>query len=167
MRVGIGYDCHPFDPSRRLVLGGVEFPDHPGLAGHSDGDAVAHSVVDALLGAAGLGSIGEHFPDTDPALRGADSIHLLARVARLLEEHGFRPVNVDVTVIAESPRIAPHAEAMSARLAGALGIPGRALSVKGTRNEGMGWIGRGEGLAAIAVALLEETGRPTVEPESG
>lgn len=166
MRVGIGYDCHPFDPSRRLVLGGVEVPDHPGLAGHSDGDAVAHAVSDALLGAAGLGSIGQHFPDTDPELRGADSIRLLARIRELLEEHAFRPVNVDVTVVAESPQVAPHAAGMSARLAGALGLPPHAVSVKGTRNEGMGWVGRGEGLAAIAVALVEGGGRRTAEPVS-
>lgn len=167
MRVGIGYDCHPFDSSRRLVLGGVHIPDHPGLAGHSDGDAVAHAVADALLGAAGLGSIGDHFPDTDPELRGADSIRLLARVGRLLAEHGFRTVNVDVTVVAESPRVAPYAAAMSARVAGALGIPAPAVSVKGTRNEGMGWIGRGEGLAAIAVGLLEGDVDPASKPDSG
>lgn len=160
MRVGIGYDSHPFDPDRPLVLGGVRIPDHPGLSGHSDGDAVAHAAIDALLGAAGLGSIGERFPDTDPALAGADSLKLLARAAALLAREGWRPVNLDVTVVTESPRLAPHAAALRKRLAGALGVPPGAVSVKGKRNEGMGWIGRGEGLAALAVALVERAAEP-------
>lgn len=163
MRVGIGYDSHPFDPDRPLVLGGVRIPDHPGLSGHSDGDAVAHAAIDALLGAAGLGSIGERFPDTDPALAGADSLQLLVRAAALLRREGWRPVNLDVTVVAESPRLAPHAAALRKRLAAALGVPPGAVSVKGKRNEGMGWIGRGEGLAALAVALVERA----AEPEAG
>ncbi len=163
MRVGIGYDSHPFDPGRPLVLAGVRIPDHPGLSGHSDGDAVAHAAIDALLGAAGLGSIGERFPDTDPALAGADSLQLLARAAAFLRREGWRPVNLDVTVVAESPRLAPHAAALRKRLAAALGVPPGAVSVKGKRNEGMGWIGRGEGLAALAVALVERA----AEPEAG
>jgi len=136
------------------VLGGVEIPDAPGLRGHSDGDAIAHAITDAILGAAGLGDIGALFPDTDPAHAGADSIELLASAACRLRDAGFRVVNVDVTVIAERPRISPHADAMRERLGQALGTGSAGVSVKGKSNEGMGWIGRGEGLAAIAVATV-------------
>ena len=154
MRAGIGYDSHRFDDARTLVLGGVRFPGHAGLRGHSDGDAVAHAVTDAVLGAAGLGDIGGMFPDTDPAHEGADSIELLAAAVRRLGTAGFRVRNVDVTVVTESPRIAPRAAAMRERLATALAVPASRVSVKGTSNEGLGWIGRGEGLAAIAVAAV-------------
>ena len=154
MRTGVGYDSHRFDEARPLVLGGVTIPDAPGLKGHSDGDAVAHAITDAVLGAAGLGDIGALFPDTDPAYAGADSVELLASAVRRLREKGCRVGNVDVTVIAERPRILPHAAAMRERLGEALGTGAAGVSIKGKSNEGMGWIGRGEGLAAIAVATV-------------
>lgn len=154
MRVGIGYDSHRFAPGRRLVLGGVVIPHPEGLDGHSDADAVAHAVTDAVLGAAALGDIGTHFPPDDDAWRDADSMALLQRAVALACEAGFTPVNVDVTVVCEAPAIGPHADVMRARLAGALGIDPTAVSVKGKSNEGMGWIGRGEGIAALAVAML-------------
>lgn len=156
MRIGQGYDSHRFAEGRRLVLGGIEIPGHLGLAGHSDADAVAHAVTDALLGAAGLGDIGSHFPPSEVAWKDADSMDLLAHVMRLLREAGFRVINVDVTVIAESPRIGPYAAAMSARLGEVIGVPPLQVSIKGKSNEGMGWIGRGEGLAVLAVALLQD-----------
>lgn len=155
MRVGIGYDSHRFADGRRLLLGGVLIPHERGLAGHSDADAVAHAVTDALLGAAGLGDIGAHFPPTDERWRDADSIRLLQQAVGLVRERGFAPVNVDVTVVCEAPRIGPHAPAMRARLASVLGLAPDAVSVKGKSNEGMGWIGRGEGIAAMAVALVD------------
>lgn len=155
MRVGIGYDSHRFAEGRRLVLGGVVI-DHPvGLAGHSDADAVAHAVTDALLGATGLGDIGRHFPPDDDLWKDADSINLLERAVELASAENYQVVNVDVTVVCEAPRIGPHAEAMQARLALALGIAPRLVSVKGKTNEGMGWIGRGEGIAAMAVVLVD------------
>ena len=154
MRAGIGYDSHRFAEGRRLVLGGVEIPHGQGLAGHSDADAVAHAVADALLGAAALGDIGTHFPPDDEAWRGADSIALLGRVTERVREAGYRPSNVDVTVVCEAPRLGPHIGAMRDRLAGALGLDRAAVSVKATTNEGMGWIGRGEGIGALAVAML-------------
>lgn len=155
MRVGTGYDSHRFDPDRPLVIGGVSIPDHPGLTGHSDGDAVAHAVIDAVLGAAGAGDVGRHFPPTHDRWKGADSIDLLRRASDVLRERGFRVVNVDVTVVCETPKIGPHAVAMCGRLSDALGVPSDAVSVKGKTNEGMGWIGRGEGVAVHAVALVE------------
>lgn len=158
MRVGIGYDSHRFARGRRLVLGGVEIPSQVGLAGHSDADAVAHAVTDAILGAAGAGDIGRHFPPGDPAWQGADSLELLARALELVEGEGYQVVNVDVTVIAELPRIAPHAVEMSGKLAEVLGVSPGSVSLKGTSNEGMGWIGRGEGVAALAVALVDRVG---------
>lgn len=150
-RVGQGFDIHPFstDPARRLVLAGVVLPG-PGLSGHSDADVVAHAVTDALLGAAGMGDIGTHFPDTDPALAGADSMDLLARVVRAVAE-SFEIGNVDATVIVEAPRIAPHRAAMQDRLAGVVGAP---VSVKAKRGEGIGAVGRREGIACLAVALV-------------
>lgn len=147
-RVGIGYDSHRFAEGRRLVLGGVEIPHERGLAGHSDADVVTHAVIDALLGACGAGDIGERFPPSDERWRDADSIELLATV---LEQIDAGPVNVDVTVICEQPRLGPHRDAIRTRLGEALGAP---VSVKATTNEGMGAIGRGEGVAAIAVALV-------------
>jgi len=156
MRIGHGYDSHRFAEGRKLILGGIEIPAEKGLDGHSDADAVAHAVTDALLGASGLGDIGRHFPPTDPEWKGADSLKLLARVVRLLEGHNFQPVNVDVTVVAETPKIGPHADAMRVRLAAVLGISPDHVSVKGKSNEGMGWIGRGEGIAAFAVALVDQ-----------
>lgn len=155
MRVGHGYDSHRFDPERPLILGGVPIPDHPGLRGHSDGDALCHAVTDALLGAAGEGSIGDHFPPSDDRWKDADSIELLATVVGLLASRNVQVVNVDVTVICESPRIGPWAEAMRERLGEVLAIGPDAVSVKGKSNEGMGWIGAGEGLAVHAVALVD------------
>jgi 2-C-methyl-D-erythritol 2,4-cyclodiphosphate synthase len=155
MRVGLGYDSHRFAEGRRLVLGGVEIEHERGLAGHSDADAVAHAVTDALLGAAGLGDIGRHFPPTDEQWRDADSIALLRQASQLAAERNFQVVNADVTVVCERPKIAPHAAEMCARLADALGIAPAAVSVKGKTNEGMGWIGAGEGVAAMAVVLID------------
>lgn len=156
VRVGIGYDSHRFAPGRRLVLGGVLIPHEVGLTGHSDADVVAHAVTDALLGAAALGDIGALFPPDDDAWRDADSIALLERAVTKVRAAGYRPVNVDVTVVCQAPAIRPHAAAMRARLAKAAGLAGDAVSVKGKSNEGMGWIGRGEGIAAMAVALVTE-----------
>ena len=152
MRVGQGFDIHPFTdaPGRRLVLAGVTLPG-PGLAGHSDADVVAHAVADALLGAAGMGDIGSLFPDTDPALAGADSMELLARVVATVGAE-FRIVNVDTTVITEAPKLAPHRAEMVERLGGVLGAP---VSIKGKRAEALGALGRREGIACLAVALLE------------
>lgn len=154
MRVGIGYDSHRFTPGRPLILGGVAI-DHPqGLAGHSDADTVAHAITDAMLGAAALGDIGSHFPPSDAQWQNANSIDLLGRVNLLLQEQGYEVVNVDVTIVCEEPKIGPYASAMRAKLAAVLGIGAKHVSVKGKTNEGMGWIGRGEGIAALAVVLI-------------
>lgn len=155
MRIGIGFDVHPFAPGRRLMLGGVEVPDEAGLAGHSDADVLLHAVMDALLGAAALGDIGQHFPSDDPRWQDADSRDLLQQVATMVREAGHAVANIDATVIAERPRIAPHMEAMRAAIAGAAGIDVERVSVKATTSDGLGAIGRGEGIAALAVALLE------------
>lgn len=154
MRVGTGYDSHRFDPDRPLVIGGIVIPDHAGLSGHSDGDAVAHAVIDAILGAAGAGDVGRHFPPSDDRWKGADSIRLLERATAVLADHGYRVGNVDVTVVCETPKIGPHAVAMADRLAAAMGVGRDRVSVKGKTNERMGWIGRGEGVAVHAVALV-------------
>jgi 2-C-methyl-D-erythritol 2,4-cyclodiphosphate synthase len=153
IRVGQGFDVHPFsdDPARPLVLGGVTFPGARGLAGHSDADVIAHAVTDALLGAAGLGDIGQHFPDTDPALAGADSIDLLCRAVADVRAAGWAPENVDCTVVLEAPRLAPRRDAVVERLSAAVGAP---VSVKGKRAEGLGALGRSEGVACFAVALV-------------
>lgn len=155
MRIGVGYDSHRFAEGRRLVLGGVEIPFDRGLDGHSDADAVAHALIDAVLGATALGDVGTFFPPTDPQWRNADSIQLLRTALQRVEEENYQVVNVDVTVICEAPRLLPHVAAIRERLAGVLDIPLRNVSVKGKTNEGMGWIGRGEGVAVIAVALLD------------
>ena len=155
MRVGTGYDSHRFSASRPLVLGGVNIPDAPGLAGHSDGDAVLHALIDALFGAASLGSIGERFPDDDPDYAGADSSVLLEKAMHLLSMAGLEVVNADITVIAQLPKIQPHARSMERRIASLLRVDSGAVSVKGKTNEGMGWIGREEGLAVIAAVLIE------------
>ena len=155
MRTGIGYDAHRFAAGRRLVLGGVEIAHEQGLDGHSDADVVAHAVTDAILGAAALGDIGTHFPPEAARWKDADSMELLKAARHLLEVENYQVVNVDVTVVAEAPRIGPHAAAMRDRLAAALGIGPQHVSVKATTNEGMGWIGRGEGIAALAVTLLD------------
>ncbi|HSW30043.1 MAG TPA: 2-C-methyl-D-erythritol 2,4-cyclodiphosphate synthase [Longimicrobiales bacterium] len=158
MRVGTGYDSHRFAEGRELVLGGVNIPDHPGLLGHSDGDAVAHAVIDALLGAAAAGDVGSHFPPSDEAFRDADSMELLRKAVQVLEARNYQVVNVDVTVVCESPKIGPWADAMRQRLGDVLRVGPSAVSVKGKSNEGMGWIGRGEGLAVHAVALIDSMG---------
>jgi 2-C-methyl-D-erythritol 2,4-cyclodiphosphate synthase len=155
MRVGVGYDSHRFEAGRRLVLGGVDIPSDTGLAGHSDSDAVSHAITDAILGAAAMGDIGSHFPPDDEQWRDADSLDLLSRAVDIVAGSNYQVVNVDVTVIAEHPRIGPHVPAMRERIAAAIGIGPQHISVKGKTNEGMGWTGGGEGLAVIAVALLD------------
>ena len=156
MRIGHGYDVHRLVEGRRLILGGVEIPWEKGLLGHSDADVLTHALMDALLGAAALGDIGKLFPDRDPAYEGADSVELLRRVTRLLRENGWKLGNADVTVIAQRPKLAPFIPEMRRRLAEAMGTdPGR-VSVKATTEEGLGFTGEGLGIAAHAVALLEE-----------
>lgn len=155
MRIGLGFDAHPFAEGRSLRLGGVEIPHDRGLAGHSDGDVLLHAIADAVLGAAGRGSLGEHFPDGAEEWRGADSSQLLRKVAVLARETGSRLGNVDAVVIAEAPRLAPHTGAIRSRLAEILDVePGR-VSVRATSSNGLGFAGRGEGIAAFAVVLLE------------
>ncbi|HSN93233.1 MAG TPA: 2-C-methyl-D-erythritol 4-phosphate cytidylyltransferase [Anaeromyxobacteraceae bacterium] len=156
--MGVGYDTHAFAPGRRLVLGGVEF-EGDGLLGHSDADVCAHAIGDAILGAAGLGDLGTHFPDADPRWKGVSSLLLLREIARLAAERGFRVGNCDVTLAARRPRIAPRAAEMRARLAEALGVSPERVNVKATTGEGMGFVGRGEGIAAHAVALLVRVAR--------
>ena len=160
MRVGLGYDSHRFDPQRRLVLGGVVIPGHPGLSGHSDADAVSHAVTDAILGAAGLGDIGALYPPTDHQWKDADSIELLRGAVSRLQAGGFDILNVDVTVVTESPEIGPLVPAMCEQLADALAVDLHAVSIKGKSNEGLGWIGAGEGLAVHAVALVRQVSDP-------
>jgi 2-C-methyl-D-erythritol 2,4-cyclodiphosphate synthase len=154
MRVGQGFDVHPFsdDPSRPLLLGGVVVDGAPGLAGHSDADVLAHALSDALLGAARLGDLGRHFPDTDPQFADADSMHLLAEVAGRIAAAGFRALNADCTLVAERPRLSPFVDRMADGLSAVLDAP---VSVKATRAEGLGALGRAEGIACIAVVLLE------------
>jgi 2-C-methyl-D-erythritol 2,4-cyclodiphosphate synthase len=155
MRIGHGFDVHPLVAGRRLVIGGVEIPFDRGLGGHSDADVLLHAVTDALLGAAGLGDIGRHFPDTDPAHRGADSRRLLREAMAKVRAAGFAVANVDATIIAEAPRMAPHIPAMVANLAADLGVGVAQVNVKAKTTERLGFTGRGEGIAAEAVALLE------------
>lgn len=155
MRIGIGYDSHRFEAGIPLRLGGVTIEHTHGLTGHSDGDAVLHAVTDALLGAAALGDIGSFFPDTDPRWKGADSVVFLKAAVEALASQKLSVGNVDVTVITQQPKLAPHIEAMSAAVASALGVRIQMVSIKAKTNEGMGWIGRGEGLATIAVATVE------------
>jgi len=154
-RVGLGYDVHAYlgEGERSLVLGGVTFDGERGLAGHSDADVVAHAVIDALLGAAGLGDIGSHFPDTDPAFAGSDSLVLLRAASSSLHNAGWRAVNVDCAVVLDAPKLAAHRDAMQQRLSGAAGAP---VTVKAKRSEGVGALGRGEGIACWAVALVEQ-----------
>jgi 2-C-methyl-D-erythritol 2,4-cyclodiphosphate synthase len=155
MRVGLGIDVHPFavdTEERRLVLGGVVFDGEPGLGGHSDADVVAHACSDALLGAAGLDDLGHHFPDTDPRWKGADSITLLTEVAAMVRRAGWEPVNIDCSVVCEAPKLAPHRAAMCERLTAAVGAD---VTVKATRPEQLGALGRGEGIACLAVALVD------------
>lgn len=155
MRIGHGYDVHRLVEGRKLILGGVEIPFERGLLGHSDADVLTHAVMDALLGAAALGDIGKLFPDSDPAYEGADSLELLRRVAEILGENGYKIGNVDATVLAQRPKLAPHIALMRERLAAAMGVSPGQVSVKATTEEGLGFTGAGEGMAAHAVALIE------------
>ena len=155
MRIGQGFDTHALVAGRKLIVGGVEIPHEKGLAGHSDADVLIHAVCDALLGAAGLGDIGTHFPDSDARYKGIDSRRLLREVAALLARNRYRVVNVDATVIAQAPRMAPHIAAMRANLASDLGIEADTVSVKAKTTERLGFVGRGEGIAAEAVVLIE------------
>ena len=155
MRIGTGYDSHRFDAGRPLILGGIQIPAHPGLAGHSDGDAIAHAIIDAVLGAAALGNVGSHFPPNEEEWKGADSMQLLTQAIDILSNSGYVVGNIDVTVICEIPRIAPHADAMVESISRAMSISMDRVSIKGKSNEGMGWIGSGEGLAVQAVAMIE------------
>jgi 2-C-methyl-D-erythritol 2,4-cyclodiphosphate synthase len=161
MRIGQGFDIHALAPGRKLVVGGVEIPFERGLAGHSDADVLLHAICDALLGAAGLGDIGAHFPDTDPQYRGVDSRVLLRRVAQLIKRNGMVVVNIDATIIAEAPKMAPHIPRMRENIAQDLGLATTAVNVKAKTAERLGAVGRGEGIAAEAIALLEP------EPKSG
>ncbi len=158
-RVGLGYDIHKLREGRRLVLGGVEIAHPVGLDGHSDADVVLHAIMDAILGAAALGDIGRHFPPSDEAYRDADSVELLGRVSRLVAGSRWRVVNVDATIVAEHPKIAPHVSAMCARIAGTLGIEASAVSVKATTNERLGPEGRMEGISALAIVGIERESR--------
>ena len=158
-RVGIGYDCHRLIAGRPLILGGVQIPHELGLDGHSDADVLTHAVIDALLGACGLGDIGEHFPDSDQRYRDADSIALLQQVVALLAAQSARTLNLDCTVILERPKLGEHRDAIRERLADAVGIAPAQVNVKATTSEGIGFIGRGEGAAALAVASVEERPR--------
>jgi 2-C-methyl-D-erythritol 2,4-cyclodiphosphate synthase len=153
--VGIGYDSHRLAAGRKLILGGVEIPHERGLEGHSDADVLTHAVIDALLGAAGLGDIGEHFPDTDERYRDADSIELLQVVVAMIAAEGLALVNVDCTVIMEAPKLAPHRDAIRERLAEALGVQPQRVNVKASTGERMGFVGRGEGVATLAIAGLD------------
>jgi 2-C-methyl-D-erythritol 2,4-cyclodiphosphate synthase len=155
IRTGIGYDSHRLTSGRRLVLGGVEIAHERGLEGHSDADVLTHAVIDALLGAAGLGDIGEHFPDSDEAWRGADSIQMLDAIVALVRESGHQLVNVDCTVVMEAPKLAPHRSQIRERLAQALGLDNARVNVKASTGEGIGFVGSGEGVAALAVASLD------------
>ena len=153
---GIGYDSHRLAPGRRLILGGVEIPGELGLEGHSDADVLTHAVIDALLGAAGLGDIGEHFPDTDERWRDADSLELLKDVVAKIGEAGMGIVNVDCTVVMERPKLGAHREEIRKRLAQAIGLEEKRVNVKASTGEGIGFVGRGEGVAALAIASLEQ-----------
>ena len=155
MRIGQGYDVHALVAGRKLVMGGVEIPHHKGLAGHSDADVLLHAICDALLGAAALGDIGIHFPDTDPRYEGSNSRTLLKDVGKKITAQGYRIVNIDCTIVAHAPRMAPHVARMIGNIAADLGIQPAAVSVKATTTEKLGYIGRGEGIAAQAIALIE------------
>ncbi|HEX4639674.1 MAG TPA: 2-C-methyl-D-erythritol 2,4-cyclodiphosphate synthase [Chthoniobacterales bacterium] len=155
-RSGIGYDIHRLSQNRKLILGGVEIPYLLGLDGHSDADVLSHAIADALLGAICAGDIGQHFPDTDQSIRGISSMDILKRVAEILAEKKSRLVNVDATVVAEAPKLAPHVSAMRKKIADALGVSDSQISIKATTNERLGPIGRGEGIAATAIATVEQ-----------
>ena len=156
MKVGMGYDVHRLTENRNLILGGVKIPWEKGLLGHSDADVLIHAIMDALLGAAALGDIGQHFPDTDPAYKGISSIKLLVHVAELLRKQEYAVGNIDATVIAQKPKMAPHIPQMRKNMADALGIPESKINIKATTEEGLGFTGRGEGIASQAICLLIE-----------
>ena len=156
-RCGIGYDAHRLVSGRKLILGGVKIPHPRGLEGHSDADVLSHAIADAMLGALGAGDIGKHFPNTEESIRGISSIEILRHVATIAAQKNARVVNVDATVLAEAPKISPHIAAMQKKIADALGVKANAISIKATTNEGLGAIGRSEGMAAIAVASVEVT----------
>jgi 2-C-methyl-D-erythritol 2,4-cyclodiphosphate synthase len=158
MRVGLGYDAHPLVAGRPLILGGVKIPYHLGLMGHSDADVLTHAIGDALLGAVGAGDLGAHFPASDPAYKGISSLVLLKRIMELVHKRGFRPVNVDATVVAEKPRLAPHLPEMKANLAPILALSPEDINLKATTTEQLGFAGRGEGMAAYAVVLVIKEG---------
>ena len=155
IRCGNGYDAHRLTPGRKLILGGVEIPHDRGLEGHSDADVLCHAIADALLGAVGESDIGHHFPNTDESIRGISSLEILEKVRIVLLEKKAQPVNVDATLIAEAPKIAPHIPAMREKIAASLRLDATRISIKATTNEGLGSIGRGEGMAAMAVATVE------------
>jgi len=157
VRVGLGYDAHRLAPGRPLILGGVEIPHPQGLLGHSDADVLSHAIGDALLGAVGAGDLGTHFPDRDPAYKDISSLILLERIMAMVRDRGFAPVNVDATVVAQQPRLAPHIPAMQANLARVLGLTPTDVNIKATTTEQMGFAGRGEGMAAYAVILVTKT----------
>ena len=154
MRIGVGYDVHQFTEDRPLILGGLQVPYHKGLLGHSDADVLIHSIIDAMLGAAGLDDIGAHFPDTDPEWKGADSMKLLAGVKNLINGAGYKVGNIDATIVLQLPKLRPHILKMRKNMADVIGVPVSDISVKATTNEKMGWIGREEGIAVHAVCLL-------------
>jgi 2-C-methyl-D-erythritol 2,4-cyclodiphosphate synthase len=154
-RIGMGYDVHPFAEGRPLILGGVTIPDHQGLAGHSDADCLAHAICDALLGAISAGDLGRHFPDTDPQYKDVESLLLLKKVNEKVNQKGFKIANIDATIVAQAPRLAPFLPHMEDRLATTVGVEKERVNVKATSTEGLGFTGRGEGIAAYAVALLE------------
>ena len=156
IRCGIGYDVHRLAKGRKLILGGVEIPHSRGLEGHSDADVVSHAIADALLGAIAAGDIGQHFPNTDESIRGMSSIDILRHVTALLAENNARPINVDATILAEAPKIAPHIPAMRKKIAQAIGVNELRIGIKATTNEALGAIGRSEGIAAMAIATVEQ-----------
>ena len=156
MRVGMGYDVHKLTEGRKLILGGVDIPWEKGLLGHSDADVLIHAIMDALLGAAALGDIGKHFPDTDPAYKGISSVKLLVHVTGLLKENGYAVGNIDATIIAQKPKMAPHIPKMRENIAQALGIDISQLNIKATTEEGLGFTGQGEGISSQAICLLTE-----------
>jgi len=154
-RIGMGYDVHPFAEGRPLILGGVTIPGHQGLAGHSDADCLTHAICDALLGAISEGDLGRHFPDTDPQYKNIESLLLLKKVAEMVERKGFKIINIDATIVAQAPQLAPYRSQVEERIAAHAGIEKERVNVKATTTEGLGFTGRGEGIAAYAVALLE------------
>ena len=156
MRIGMGYDVHRLAENRKMIIGGVEIPYEKGLLGHSDADVLLHAIMDALLGAAALGDIGKHFPDTDPAYEGISSMKLLEKVGQLLEDNRYVIENIDATIIAQKPKMAPHIPQMRKNMADALGIPESKINIKATTEEGLGFTGRGEGIASQAICLLIE-----------